>query len=84
MLNIRQNKYNFKEFIIMLHDYFFERVFKFFIEKIKTIKMEFPLLEECLAVYSFVDIDIIMHACTAVLIHFIRFTVMFCRVFLVN
>ena len=28
--------------------------------------MEFPLLEECLPVYSFVDIDIIMPACTAV------------------
>ena len=29
--------------------------------------MEFPLLEACLPVYSFVDIDIIMPACTAVL-----------------
>ena len=28
--------------------------------------MEFPLLEACLPVYSFVDIDIIIHACTAV------------------
>ena len=28
--------------------------------------MEFPLLEACLLVYSFVDIDIIMPACTAV------------------
>ena len=28
--------------------------------------MEFPLLEACLPVYSFVDIDIIMPACTAV------------------
>ena len=28
--------------------------------------MEFPLLEVCLLVYSFVDIDIIMHVCTAV------------------
>ena len=28
--------------------------------------MGFPLLEACLPVYSFVDIDIIMPACTAV------------------
>ena len=28
--------------------------------------MEFPLLEACLPVYSFVDIDIIMPACTAI------------------
>ena len=28
--------------------------------------MELPLLEACLPVYSFVDIDIIMPACTAV------------------
>ena len=32
-----------------------------------TIKMEFPLLEECLPVYLFVDIDIIMFVCTAVI-----------------
>ena len=38
----------------------------FFMDKISTIKMEFPLLEACLPVYSFVDIDIIMPACTAV------------------
>ena len=38
----------------------------FFIYKISTIKMEFPLLEACLPMYSFVDIDIIMPACTAV------------------
>ena len=38
----------------------------FFIDKINTIKMEFPLLEACLPVYSFVDIDIIIPACTAV------------------
>ena len=31
---------------------------KFLIDKINTIKMEFPLLEACLPVYSFVDIDI--------------------------
>ena len=31
-----------------------------------TIKMEFPLLEACLPAYSFVDIDIIMPACTTV------------------
>ena len=37
-----------------------------FIEKNNTIKIEFPLLEACLPVYSFVDIDIIMSACTAV------------------
>ena len=37
-----------------------------FIDKINTIIMEFPLLEACLPVYSFVDIDIIMPACTAV------------------
>ena len=28
--------------------------------------MEFPILKTCLPVYSFVDIDIIMPACTAV------------------
>ena len=39
---------------------------KFVIDKISTIKMEFPLLEACLPVYSFVDIDTIMPACTAV------------------
>ena len=38
----------------------------FFIDKISTIKMEFPLLEACLPMYSFVDIDIIMPACTTV------------------
>ena len=38
----------------------------FFIDKIYTIKMEFPLLEACLPMYSFVDIDIIMPVCTAV------------------
>ena len=38
----------------------------FFIDKINTIKMEFPLLEACLPVYSFVDIDIIMPVCMAV------------------
>ena len=37
-----------------------------FIEKIHMIKMEFSLLEACLPAYSFVDIDIIMHACSAV------------------
>ena len=38
----------------------------FFIEKMKMIKMEFPLLEACLPAYSFVDIDTIMPVCTAV------------------
>ena len=38
----------------------------FFIYQINTIKTEFPLLEACLPVYSFVDIDIIMPVCTAV------------------
>ena len=38
----------------------------FFIDKINTIKMEFHLLEACLPVYSFGDIDIIMPACMAV------------------
>ena len=38
----------------------------FFIDTINTIKMGFPLLEACLPVYSFFDIDIIMPACTAV------------------
>ena len=38
----------------------------FFIDTISTIKMEFPLLEACLPMYSFVDIDIIMPACTAI------------------
>ena len=37
-----------------------------FIDKINTIKMEFPLLEACLLGYSVVDINIIMPACTAV------------------
>ena len=37
-----------------------------FIGKINTIKMEFPLLEACLPLYSFVVIDIIMSACTDV------------------
>ena len=37
-----------------------------FKDKINTIKMEFPLLEACLPVYSFVDIAIILPACTAV------------------
>ena len=36
-----------------------------FIDKINTIKMEFPLLDACLPEYSFVDIDIIMPACTS-------------------
>ena len=36
----------------------------FFIDTINTIK--FPLLEACLPVYSFVDIDIIMRVGTAV------------------
>ena len=38
----------------------------FFIDKINTIKMEFPLLEACLPVYSFVDIDMVMPTCSAV------------------
>ena len=38
----------------------------FCIDKISTIKMEFPFLEACLPMYSFVDIDIIMPACTPV------------------
>ena len=37
-----------------------------FLDKINTIKMEFPFMEACLPMYSFVDIDIIMPACTAV------------------
>ena len=37
------------------------------IEKNNTIKIEFPLLEECLSVYSFVEIGITMLASTAVL-----------------
>ena len=37
-----------------------------FIEKIHKIKLEFLLLEACLPVYSFVDIDITMPVCTAV------------------
>ena len=39
---------------------------KFLIDTINTIKMEFPLLEACLPVCSFIDIDIIMTACTAI------------------
>ena len=56
----------------------------FFTDKISTIKMEFPLLEACLPMYSFVDIDIIMPACTTVLTHFTHFPVMFCQVSLAN
>ena len=54
--------------IIYHHCYFTlaSTINMFFIDKINTIKMEFPLLEACLPVYSFVDIDIIMPACTAV------------------
>ena len=37
----------------------------FFGEKIHNIKMEFPLLDSCLPAYTFVDIDTIMHVCTA-------------------
>ena len=50
-----------------------------FIETINTscIKMKFPLLEVCLPVYSFVDIDIRMPACTAV---FDTFHPLFCDV----
>ena len=36
------------------------------IDKINIIKIEVSLLEACLPVYSFDDIDIIMSACTAV------------------
>ena len=57
---------------------------KFFIDKIDIIKIEFPLLEACLPVYSFVDIDIIMPTCTTVLIHFTHFPVMFCQVLCAN
>ena len=49
----------------------------FFIEKIQNIKMEFPLLEACLPVYLFVDIDTIMPVCTAV---FDTFQPLFCDV----
>ena len=38
----------------------------FFIDKTNTIKMEFHLLEACLPMYSFVDIDIIMPAGTSI------------------
>ena len=57
-------------------DYSVARIYKLFyfgiynkyvyIYKMNTVKMEFPLLEACLPVYSFVDIEIIMSACTAV------------------
>ena len=56
----------------------------FFIDKINTIKTKFPLLEACLPVYSFVDIDIIMPACTTLVTHFTHFPVMFCQVLLTN
>ena len=39
----------------------------FYIEKIRNIRIEFPLLEACLSAYSFGDIDTIMPVCTAVL-----------------
>ena len=48
-----------------------------FIDTINTIKMEFPLLEACLTVYSFVDVNIIMPACTAV---FYSFHLLSCHV----
>ena len=41
-------------------------IYNSFRAKINNIKMEFPLLEACLPVYSFVDIDITMPVCTAV------------------
>ena len=49
----------------------------FFIDKMNTIKMEFPLLEACVPVCSLVDIDIITPACTAV---FDTFHQLFCDV----
>ena len=41
--------------------------------------MEFPLLEACLPVYSFVDIDIIKPACTAVFYTFHPLSCDVCR-----
>ena len=46
--------------------------------------MEFPLREACLPVYSFVDIDIIMPACTTVFDTFHPFPVMFCLIHKLN
>ena len=42
----------------------------FFIDKINTIRAEFPLLESNLPSYSFTSMDSIMPECTAVLDHF--------------
>ena len=53
-------------YFFFLLNYVASTINMFFIDKINTIKMEFPLLEACLPVYSFVDIDISMPACTAV------------------
>ena len=41
-----------------------------FIDKINTIRAEFPLLESNLPPYSFTSMDSIMPECTAVLDHF--------------
>ena len=52
--------------VARLYQLFYFGIYIFFRVKINTIKMKFPLLEACLPLYSFVDIDIILPACTAV------------------
>ena len=42
------------------------RINIFFIDKNTTIRMDFPLLEACLLMYSFVDFDQIIPVCTTV------------------
>ena len=57
----------------------------FFIEKIKIIKKECPLLEVGLPSYLFVDMKIIMPVvCTAVLDTLHLFLVLFCRVLFIH
>ena len=43
-----------------------------FIDKISTIKMEFPLLEAWLPIYIFVDIDIIMPCKSSIIFPLIK------------
>ena len=56
-------------------------IYMFFIDKMNTIEMEFPILEACLPLYSFINIDIIIPACTAV---FDTFHPLSCAVLFVN
>ena len=46
----------------------------FFVEKIESIRAEFPLLEPTLQPYSFTDIDSIMPNCDIIFDHFEKLT----------